>query len=173
MFQSGIGGSVSRGTFCGLGRSLSRLAVVAGRVELAPRGRRGPDQLGLVHLHAFQLTGRGIDAEGGRGHGPRGPAGAGGGPRTRPRRLAAGPPRRRRGCRGRLQGQLARPLPLALDLDDDLAAVGAMPGLGNRTRIWIGWFRCSGGGRSDLGLLWPSSFERARNRIVWIQYRPK
>ena len=30
VFQSGIGGSVSRGTFCGLGRSLSRVAAVSG-----------------------------------------------------------------------------------------------------------------------------------------------
>ena len=58
VFQSGIGGSVSRGTFCGLGQ------VVEQRRRRSPACRTCPcetlgraDQLGLVHLDVLQLAG--------------------------------------------------------------------------------------------------------------------
>ena len=67
--------------------------------------------------------------------------------------------------------KLARPLPLALDLDDDLAASRGERGVGepdpDLDRL-VPLIAAAVG--LDLGLLaGRASFERARNRIVWIQ----
>ena len=143
VFQSGIGGSVSSGTLRRLGQVLQERVGRQRRVELAPGRRRHPDQLGLVHLDALELAGRSLDAEG----------------RRRDRafedrrgqqadlvialgRLRQCPLEQVASAGNLVQRQLsAGPCPLRSTWTVTSPPPGASPGLGNRTRIWIGWPR--------------------------------
>ena len=143
VFQSGIGGSVSSGTFCGLGRSLSRLAVVGGRVELAPRRPSRPGSArarssGRVRTRRPAASTRkvvvGIGPSrtgGGRSRTSYSPSAACG---RAPSKTFA---RRATPSSASLRG----PCPLRSTWTATSPPVGARPGLGNRTRIWTGWLR--------------------------------
>ena len=136
VFQSGIGGSVSSGTFEGLGRSWSSALGGQRRVELSARRRGDADQLGLVHLDALELAGGRLDPErrrfleDRRGEQPDLVIPLG--------RLGQRPLEDVPGAGDLIERQLARAQSVRSTWTVTVPLGGASAGLGKRTRSWIG-----------------------------------